>query len=552
MSPRSSLPREDESAALPVEEITVRTEALGAALETGGTRLDPRASERARQVVAKVAERISLIGDHTVVALAGATGSGKSSLFNTLTGADVATVGTRRPTTATPSAAVWGEEPAGELLDWLSVGARHQIPPSQDHQLDGLVLIDLPDFDSRESAHREEAQRVLELVDVFVWVTDPQKYADAVLHDEYVAVLREYDAVTLVVLNQVDRLPAGGREQIEADLARLLDRDGLEHHDVIATSTVTAAGVDELRSHLQRAVEHSDAPRRRLAADLHTGAETLADSVADADAEVPQRTRSELVDALCRTAGVPTVVDAVARDFRLEAWARTGWPFTRWLRALRPAPLKRLRLDKGADAVPDITDRDVRAVLGRSSIPPPAPAAQAAVDLAARRIGTGAGEHLPTRWADAVADAARPEDHDLADALDQAVLRTPLRARKPWWWTFFGVLQIVFALAAVIGLAWLVVVGLASWLQLPAVPTADVGPFATPFLLLGGGLLAGLLLAALARWMARGGARRRGRTVERRLRRSVGEVADERVIEPVQQVLAEHAGTRASIRRALG
>ena len=28
--------------------------------------------------------------------------------------------------------------------------------------LDGLVLVDLPDFDSRESAHQEEAQRVLE------------------------------------------------------------------------------------------------------------------------------------------------------------------------------------------------------------------------------------------------------------------------------------------------------------------------------------------------------------------------------------------------------
>ena len=28
---------------------------------------------------------------------------------------------------------------------------------------------------------------MLELVDLFVWVTDPQKYADARLHDDYVA-----------------------------------------------------------------------------------------------------------------------------------------------------------------------------------------------------------------------------------------------------------------------------------------------------------------------------------------------------------------------------
>ena len=554
MGARNPLRRRERSEALPAEEVVARTEALGDALEHGSGRLDPRAADRARQVVDKVSERTGLVGGHTVVALAGATGSGKSSLFNCLVGADIAQVGMRRPTTSTPTAAVWGEEAAGELLDWLSVGARHQVASEGDAEsgLEGLVLIDLPDVDSRESAHRDEAERVLELVDVFVWVTDPQKYADVVLHDEYVAVLREYGAVTLVVLNQVDRLPAGGQEQVEADLTRLLDRDGLEHHSVIGTSTVSGSGIDELRDLLQRAVEHSDASRHRLAADLRTAAESLDASVGDGEARVGDRARRELVDALARSAGVPMVVEAVARDYRLESWARTGWPFTRWVRAFRPAPLKRLRLDPGADGAPDITDQDVRAVLGRSSIPPPAPAARAAVDLAARRIGTSAGEHLPTRWADAVADAARPGEEDLADALDQAVLRTPLRGRKPLWWALFGALQIVCALAAVIGLVWLVVVGLASWLQLPAVPTVDVGPFATPFLLLAGGLLAGLLLAALARWLAGQGARRRAATVDKRLRRSIGEVADERVVEPVEQVLAEHTRTRESLRRARG
>ena len=34
----------------------------------------------------KVSERTALVGGHTVVALAGATGSGKSSLFNVLVG----------------------------------------------------------------------------------------------------------------------------------------------------------------------------------------------------------------------------------------------------------------------------------------------------------------------------------------------------------------------------------------------------------------------------------------------------------------------------------
>ena len=538
--------------ALSVEELGARADALSGALGTGGARLEPAPAARAGEVVDKVRERTSLVGGHTVVALAGATGSGKSSLFNALVGAEVARSGMRRPTTSTPTAAVWGSEPAGELLDWLSVGTRHQVEGPDTDRLDGLVLVDLPDFDSRESAHREEATRVLELVDVFVWVTDPQKYADAVLHDDYVAVLREYGAVTIVVLNQVDRLPAGGQEQVEGDLARLLERDGLDRHEVIGTSALTGAGLGELRARLHDAVEHSDASRHRLGADLRTAAEGLSSSVADVEAGIPDRTRAELVDALARSAGVPTVVDAVARDFRMESWARTGWPFTRWVRAFRPAPLKRLRLDRQADGAPDITEHDVRAVLGRSSIPPPAPAARAAVDLASRRIGTAAGEGLPIRWADAVADAARPPSNDLADDLDQAVMRTSLRGRKPMWWALFGLLQILLAVAALVGLVWLVVIALAGWLQLPAIPTFDVGPFATPFLLLVGGLLAGLLLAAVARWLAGIGARKRGKMVDKRLRLAIGAVADERVVEPVEQVLTDHAGARAGIRRALG
>lgn len=550
MSPRNPLRRGDTPQALTVDELSARADALAGAVETGGERLERGAAQRATAVVDKVRERNSLVGGHTVVALAGATGSGKSSLFNALVGADIARVGQRRPTTSTPTAAVWGTEPAGALLDWLSVGTRHHVPEPGD--LDGLVLVDLPDFDSRESAHREEAQRILELVDVFVWVTDPQKYADAVLHDDYVAVLRDYGAVTIVVLNQVDRLPAGGEEQIAADLARLLERDGLQQHEVIGTSTRTGVGLDALRSRLHDAVEHSDAARHRLGADLRTAAGGLLDAVGESGAGVPDRARGELVDALARSAGVPTVVDAVARDFRMESWARTGWPFTRWVRAVRPAPLKRLRLDRDVAGSPDITEQDVRAVLGRSSIPPPAPAARAAVDLAARRIGTSAGEGLPTRWADAVADAARPADADLADELDQAVLRTSLRGRKPLWWAVFGLLQVVLALAALAGLVWLVVIALAGWLQLPDVPTADIGPFAMPFLLLVGGLLAGLLLAAIARWLAAIGARKRAATVDKRLRRSIGEVGDAHVVEPVEQVLSQHDRTRAGIERALG
>lgn len=547
MTPTNPLRRSAQ--ALSVDELRARAQGLGDALDVGGDLLEPGPAAEARDVVTKVDERTSLVGGHTVVALAGATGSGKSSLFNALVGADVAQVGMRRPTTSTPTAGVWGDEPAGPLLDWLSVGRRHVIPAAEAGDLDGLVLVDLPDFDSRESANREEARRVLELVDVFVWVTDPQKYADAVLHDEYVTVLREYGAVTLVVLNQVDRLPGDGAGAVTRDLERLLERDGLTGTDVVGTSVASGAGLDVLRGRLAEAVSRADATRHRLGADLRTAAEGLAASVAEREPGRAELPTDELVDALSRAAGVPTVLDAVSRDFKMESLARTGWPFTRWVRALRPAPLRRLRLEQTGPGA-DVSVEDVRAVLGRSSIPPPAPSARAAVDLASRRLGEAAAQGLPTRWADAVVDAARPQDAELADRLDQAVVRTPLRGRSPMWWSLVGLLQVILALAAIVGLGWLVLVAVLGWLQLPDVPTVEVGPFALPFLLLFCGVVGGLLLAALSRWFAAVGARRRTAAVRKRLRASIGEVGETSVVEPVEAVLARHAAAREGIARA--
>ena len=47
------------------------------------------------------------------------------------------------------------------------------------------MLLDLPDHDSTVAAHRLEVDRLVALVDVLVWVLDPQKYADAAIHERY-------------------------------------------------------------------------------------------------------------------------------------------------------------------------------------------------------------------------------------------------------------------------------------------------------------------------------------------------------------------------------
>ncbi|HWJ11884.1 MAG TPA: GTPase, partial [Nocardioides sp.] len=134
--------------------------------------------------------RLRLSARHTVVAIAGATGSGKSSTYNALTGLELSSVGIRRPTTSWATAVVWGSEGADELLDWIGIPPRHQTMRDsmldarrEDSSFDGVVLLDLPDHDSTEVSHHLEVDRLVAVADLMVWILDPQKYADAAVHD---------------------------------------------------------------------------------------------------------------------------------------------------------------------------------------------------------------------------------------------------------------------------------------------------------------------------------------------------------------------------------
>ncbi len=542
-------------------DVAARTAALSMALVSGSGELDPTQVGRARRVVDKTHERGAIPGDHTVVALAGATGSGKSSLFNALVGAEVATIGARRPTTSRPSAAVWGDADASELLDWLGVPTRHvvgEVGGTTDGpglgSLDGLVLLDLPDFDSREVAHRREAERVLELVDVFVWVTDPQKYADARLHDEFVALLSHHDAVTLAVLNQADLLAPDSAAAVSSDLARLLAADGVAGAAVLRTSSVTGDGIPELSQRLATIVAGQAASRQRLNADVVGAATSLRQGVADGERDVAALPRRELDGALARAAGVPIVLDAVARDYRREAFAHTGWLFARWTRGFAADPLRRLRLDRtgGRPAIQvDIDSADVRAVLGRSSIPAASGVAASAVDRATRSFVRDAAQGLPPRWAQAVEGAVDGGDHgSLADALDRAVVSTSLRARRPAWWLVVNVVQWVLGLVALGGLAWLAVLVVLGWLQLPTPDTPTVGILPVPTVMFVLGVVLGLGLGALSRWWARVGARHRRAVIAKRLTASVAVVGDERVAAPIAEVLGRHRATREHLAGA--
>jgi hypothetical protein len=341
------------------------------------------------------------------------------------------------------------------------------------------------------------------------------------------------------VLNQSDRLDAAGLEACLADLRRLLAADGLPGVPVLAASAVTGEGLPELQKALAERAAARKASVQRLEADLGRTAAALRPVCPSSSRDgIRRQDRTALVDALTDAAGADTIAAAVDRAHRVRAAAVTGWPFTRWVRKVRPDPLRRLRL-------PETPSEAVR-----TGLPGPSAVQRARVDTALRQLTDRATEGLPEPWPGVVRRAATGATAELPDLLDRTVAGTDLgAARRPRWELPVGFLQAVLAVAAVAGAVWLLALLALDWLRFPEPPLPHVGRVPLPTLLLVGGALAGLLLALLARRLAAVGGRRRARAARRRLRRRVEEVAERRVLAPVQEELSVHTRLCAAVAR---
>ncbi|KAF2419232.1 GTPase [Microbacterium sp. B35-30] len=536
--------------------LSQRAEDLRVAADAAEGRIADEVIAAARLALQRAGERSQLSAEHTVVALAGATGTGKSTLFNLLTGADLARTSQQRPTTAFPLAAIAesSDIAAGSaaLLDWLGVKERHELDVSARHP-EGLVLLDLPDHDSVVTEHRVRADHVTERADLLVWVTNPQKYADAVLHSRYLIPLAGHEDSVVVVLNQLDRLTHEDAAACLADLTRLVQADGVRAR-ILGTSARSGEGMPQLEALIARAVDRREAATARLTADVrHAAAELLAALPGTApDARALADARRSLVDALEHAAGIPLVVDAVRDSSLRDGFARTGWPPTRWVRALRADPLRTLGL-RPPERRREV-DAPAESELIRSSLPTASPAVRAQVATATRTYVAAAAAALPGGAQERVNARAVAASAGIVDSVDRAIVRT-VEVRSSRWWGVANVMQWLLLAVAIAGGSWLGLLALLDYLRMPTeglVPTLTVGEFDVPWptLLLVAGAALGLLLALVSGFAVRAGARRRAARVAGRLRDGIAAVAHNEILDEVDAELTALATAREAARRA--
>jgi GTP-binding protein EngB required for normal cell division len=524
-------------------ELVERLDALSTLTELGQEDLPEDLVARAGQLLDHAGARLRLSAEHTVVALAGGTGSGKSSLFNALCGLELSQTGVTRPTTSKAHACVWGHEGADALLSWLGVPNRYRhsrtsVLDAGNSELTGLVLLDLPDHDSVRSMHTAEADRLIGSVDLLVWVLDPQKYADAAVHHRYLAQMSGHGAVTITVLNQVDKVQPDELEELLTDLRRLLESESGVHPRVITTSALTDQGIRDLREFLAETVAERRALVDRLAADLDQVIEPFGEFCGDAPIPeaVPADARKRVESGLADAAGVSAVADVVETNDVKRGKRQVGWPVARHSAKLRKDPLAAVQLD--------FLRRDGDHGVGR-----PVDAHEAELETVLGEAADSVSEGMPGPWRRRMRSAARSAMSDLPAELGEGVsgaVGDP--GRSPGWWKAARAAQYGLLAAAGLGLAW-VVVGLVSWL---GGGFTGLRMFDDPvFLAYAGALVTAALFVGWLTGVGCGNlvevaAVQRREEVERAALARVREIAAARVVQPMEAELERYRAFRAA------
>jgi 50S ribosome-binding GTPase len=308
-----------------------------------------RAARLSDHLAGHVRTRARSLDAPLVVLLLGPTGSGKSTLFNTIAGRAASPTGVLRPTTRTAIVLAHPDDAAALREGTLAGIEPERIRFETDAGLaPGLALVDAPDIDSVEHANRELADRLVEAADLCLFVTTATRYADRVPW-LVLGRVRERGLPLVVVVN---RLPseADDRREVLDDVERLFTEAGLaggggENTDdgerpleVVgvtegeiepAYEALVAAAVGPVTDRIDHLRSHRDArlelAARALAGSL-AGLGPLVDQVADDAAhEAIDAAADRRIAATYHDRALAAVREAVSRGTFLREEALRHW-----------------------------------------------------------------------------------------------------------------------------------------------------------------------------------------------------------------------------------
>ena len=475
----------------------------------------------ARAAARRMSRRAGFGGTAYVMALAGGTGVGKSSILNALAGTIVSEARAIRPTTDQPVAWVAEERRAelGPLLEWLKV---ETVVGHADERLADIAIIDLPDVDSVRAEHRVLVDTLLPRIDAVTWVVDPEKYDDARVHAYWRELAPHADRLRFV-LNKADRLTAEEGSQITEDLRARLVADAIDRPVINVVSALEGFGIDRLRAELADAAHAKVIIAAKLEADRAEAAGTLAraagidPAVGYAPLLAGERREALIHEAV---AGALTLVDApgVGRQVSAAVLHRArmgGGSFLGRIIALVASATGRRRRSANPGAY--LADWRSRGALGRVLNPVREAMVEAAASVppdSRGRVLEALGVQSAERGLERVLDRVTRQE---ANAVE--LPRSPV-------WPVIGALQIVVGAFLLFAVAWLMTLFVAGG----GVPVATldapiVGPLPMPLALLAGSVvlsaLLGWVLGLHASWIGRRVAGTIGSRVESIVRESV-------------------------------
>ena len=190
-----------------------------------------------------------------VVGLFGGTGVGKSTLLNRFAGEAIARASAERPTSRDITVYVHRSISVDKLPDNFPMHKMRTALHSN-AELKHVMFIDMPDFDSVETANRELVDTWLPHLDVVLYVVSPDRYRD----DQGWRLLLEHvtQHAWLFVMNHWDRGDPRQLEDFRAQLAAAgLHDPVLFHTDSSSQPNKDTDQFNALHTFIQNAADHS-------------------------------------------------------------------------------------------------------------------------------------------------------------------------------------------------------------------------------------------------------------------------------------------------------